>query len=85
MKLQFVLPLTDFKTYITLSTFRVISIFVFLYSSCVSSVIYILELKDVFLLIGMQFSRYNIFNALMVETKGIEPLTPCVQGRCSPS
>ena len=58
MKLQFVLPLTDFKTYITLSTFRVISIFVFLYSSCVSSVIYILELKDVFLLIGMQFSRY---------------------------
>ena len=33
MKLQFVLPLTDFKTYITLSTFRVISIFVFLSSS----------------------------------------------------
>ena len=85
MKLQFVLPLTDFKTYITLSTFRVISIFVFLYSSCVSSVIYILELKDVFLLIGMQFSRYIIFKVLVVETKGIEPLTPCVQGRCSPS
>ena len=71
MKLQFVLPLTDFKTYITLSTFRVISIFVFLYSSCVSSVIYILELKDVFLLIGMQFSRY-IFR-VFVQKKMDEP------------
>ena len=71
MKLQFVLPLTDFKTYITLSTFRVISIFVFLYSSCVSSVIYILELKDVFLLIGMQFSRY-IFR-VFVQKKWMNP------------
>ena len=29
---------------------------------------------------AIQFSRYK-----MVENKGIEPLTPCVQGRCSPS
>ena len=28
----------------------------------------------------IQFSRY-----IMVENKGLEPLTPCVQGRCSPS
>ena len=23
--------------------------------------------------------------AILVENKGLEPLTPCVQGRCSPS
>ena len=34
----------------------------------------------------IQFSRYFFrpFRS-MVENKGLEPLTPCVQGRCSPS
>ena len=28
---------------------------------------------------------YFRLQAVMVEVSGIEPLTPCVQGRCSPS
>ena len=33
------------------------------------------------------FSKDNIrqFNTKMVELSGIEPLTPCLQSRCSPS
>ena len=35
----------------------------------------------------IQFSRYIVEPSarLVVENKGFEPLTPCVQGRCSPS
>ena len=35
----------------------------------------------------IQFSRYILESSarLVVENKGFEPLTPCVQGRCSPS
>ena len=41
----------------------------------------------------IQFSRYFLTpisfllekNLGLVENKGFEPLTPCVQGRCSPS
>ena len=45
------------------------------------------------LFLVIQFSRYfadlsapfsNLF-WFVVENKGLEPLTPCVQGRCSPS
>jgi len=35
------------------------------------------------LLYYMQFSMSN--PTLLVEAKGLEPLTPCVQGRCSPN
>ena len=36
--------------------------------------------------IYIQFSRYISFYPFgLVENKGFEPLTPCVQGRCSPS
>ena len=53
---------------------------------------YILPLKLFLCLSSMKFSR-NIkkeqltvlFYFKMVETSGIEPLTPCLQGRCSPS
>jgi hypothetical protein len=33
----------------------------------------------------VQFSRYKPLYCGMVETRGIEPLTSCVQGRRSPS
>ena len=29
--------------------------------------------------------NYFITFCLLVEIKGVEPLTPCVQGRCSPN
>ena len=34
---------------------------------------------------SIQFSRYILNPFGLVENKGFEPLTPCVQGRCSPS
>ena len=34
---------------------------------------------------SIQFSRYILYPFGLVENKGFEPLTPCVQGRCSPS
>ena len=35
--------------------------------------------------IKMLTSSPNLLKMNLVENNGIEPLTPCVQGRCSPS
>ena len=46
------------------------------------------------LFFSIRFSRYNLllmkhlheqFKHCSMEMEGIEPLTPCLQGRCSPS
>ena len=44
-------------------------------------------LKDLLSFFSMQFSRckFSFGEGLVVEMSGIEPLTPCLQGRCSPS
>ena len=38
-----------------------------------------------FSFLGSSLSFTDFSASLMVENKGLEPLTPCVQGRCSPS
>ena len=42
--------------------------------------------QKILMLFGIRFSR-NKYRPLMqtVEIKGFEPLTPCLQGRCSPN
>ena len=44
--------------------------------------LFIAENFDVF---GIRFSRNDRLFSQTVEIKGFEPLTPCLQGRCSPN
>ena len=36
-------------------------------------------------MIGHEIARRAISSQMMVEVNGIEPMTPCLQSRCSPS
>ena len=39
--------------------------------------------KNFFMLLFFLFSGFRLKTSLLVENKGVEPLTLCVQGRCS--
>ena len=58
--------------------------------SCVSSILFreLLTVRLLFIVsFNMKFSRYIVFGNFryLMEMEGFEPLTPCLQGRCSPN
>ena len=70
-------PLQVFKTYLVL----VNSTFVWLTSNTRFVFDFVFALHKILFSFQCPLSPFQV----MVENKGLEPLTPCVQGRCSPS
>ena len=44
-----------------------------------------LDIDVIYLIFDMQFSRCSAEPKFRLEMRGFEPLTPCLQGRCSPN
>ena len=73
--------------------FRVLALNVFVFTSDVLRVFHssfeeLLTVRLLFIVsFNMKFSRYIAFGKFpyLMEMEGFEPLTPCLQGRCSPN